>query len=362
MIKDDLYEELSIDKDAMLEMIYWCFLKFRIDPTSRQGIGGIEYKIGGFIDRFSNTCVNWLIFRHILKNKDYEVDSDYFIYKEKSAKKSPDILGIKKKNGQVIPFCKFNDTKWEMVNEEMPFIEIKALRKTQNLAHLGEPQFSTNHFFCYVETDFDEHYLLNFFEKKIYESANAMKMSSSYIKNNSRNIIIEPPFLSAPQKIGTIKLLGIYKGEEIKKEFTPCEDGFSPYYLSTVEIISEADLDKRTEFIKVNVINGKYEHKPDPNTSSHIPFYVNQDNFYIADKKKILSKLLIKVERETYINEFLIPVGFATIIFKKFSRSKNETEYINHKFIIDQRNDMGHKAPKDSTEELINIIDKISKS
>ena len=361
MSNTNLYEEISIDKDAMLEMIYWCFLKFTIDPTSRQGIGGIEYKIGGFIDRFSNTCVNWLIFRHILKNKEYMVDSDYFIYKEKSAKKSPDILGIKNKNGQVIPFCKFNETKWEMVNDEMPFIEIKALRKSQNLAHLGEPQFSTNHFFCYVETDFDEHYLLNFFENKIYEFSKAMKMSDSYITNNSQNVIITPPSLSPPTKIGTIKLLGIYKGDEIKKQFTACEEGNSPWYMSSFEILTEADLKKGVEFNKVEVIDGKYEHKLGP-SSSHIPFYVNQDSFYISTQKKTLSKLVIKVERETYINNCLIPIGFATIVFKKFERSKKETEYINHKFIIDQKNDMGHKGLLDSTEELINIMDKISKA
>jgi hypothetical protein len=345
----------------MLEMIYWCFLKYTIDPTSRLGIGGIEYKIGGFIDRFSNTCVNWLIFRHILKNKNYIVDSDYFIYKEKSAKKSPDILGIKNKNGQVVPFCKFNDTKWEMVNEEMPFIEIKALRKTQNLGALGEPQFATKHFFCYVETDFDEHYLLNFFENKIYEFSKAMKMSDSYITNNSQNVIITPPSLSPPTKIGTIKLLGIYKGDEIKKQFSAWGEGEKPYYLSSVEILDESSLKKNAVFSKVDVIDGKYEHKLS-STSSHIPFYINQNSFYVSNQKKILTKLVIKVERDTYINNFLIPPGFATLIFKKFDRSKKETEYINHKFIIDQKNGIGHKGLRDSTDELIDIMDKISEN
>jgi DNA-binding HxlR family transcriptional regulator len=73
----------------------------------------------------------------------------------------------------------------------------KGIKNNKNIYYFLEPRgidvfpimielsiFSTKHFFCYVETDFDEHYLLNFFEKKIYEFSKAMKMSDSYIYQN----------------------------------------------------------------------------------------------------------------------------------------------------------------------------------
>ena len=60
-----MYEEIKITNKDMLPLLYWCFLKYRFDPSSRQGIGGREDKIGGFIDRFSNQSINWLLFDNI---------------------------------------------------------------------------------------------------------------------------------------------------------------------------------------------------------------------------------------------------------------------------------------------------------
>jgi len=357
---NSIFEEIKIDKDSMLEMCYWCFLKYQIDPSSRQGLGGREDKIGSFIDRFSNNIINWLIFKNIFKAKSYTVESDFFFYSQKSAKKGADVLGIKKNNGELIPFFQFNNTAWEKVISEAPFIEVKGLRKNQNLAHLGLPQFARDHFYCYVETDFDEHYLLNLFDKEIYNYSKSMEMNPIYIKDNTKGIILSPSSLSPPSKIGSLRLLGIYKGTEIEEHFTKCEGGVKPYYLSSIEELSEKDKRKHKNFVSIKLTNGKYNHNP-CKSDGFIPFYLSNKKLLISDKNSYKSYMVLKINEETEINKYLLKPGIYKLIFKKFERSSKETEYINYKSILNHNNQLENYLT-DCTKELINLIDQIALS
>ena len=353
----DSFEEILIDEKSMREMFYWCFLKFKLDPVSRQGRGGVEDKIGAFIDRFSNNCVNWLIFRHLFNGKGYTADADFFLYRYKSAKKSPDIIGIKKDNGQTIPFCFFNKSIWEMADDKMPFIEVKGLRKSQALAHLGSPQFNENNYFCYVETDFDEHYLLTAFKDDILSFADSMKMDPAYIKDNSSGVLISPPELEMPKSIGTIRLLGIYKGSEIKTHFTECASGVNPWYLVSIEEASSEDISKHTEFLSQKTTDGRYEYKCDV-TNKFLPFYVDKNELVIS-KKNFLSYIVIKIKEKTLINHYSLEPGIYKVNFKKFSRSSKETEYLNYKSMLDHKFKGFQRSPKDSTGDLIMLIDRL---
>ena len=81
-------DTIEITKNDFAPLLHWCLIKFIVDPGSRMGIGGRADKIGGFIDRWSNQCVNWVMFNHLLRNEEFNIDPDYFFYSAKSAKKS----------------------------------------------------------------------------------------------------------------------------------------------------------------------------------------------------------------------------------------------------------------------------------
>ena len=206
-----MFEKIEITKKDFLPLLQWCLVKFKLDPTSRQGIGGREDKIGGFIDRFSNQCVNWLIFNHILSNENFGVDPDMFFYNAKTAKKCADVIGIKGEDGKLVTLTYFDKDKW-VHKKNAPFVEVKTVRKSQYCSGLGLPQYDDNHYYVYVESEFNELYLYNFFETFPEENLN---MSESYIKDNSENIITKP-VLDLPDNIATLRLLGIYKGHELK--------------------------------------------------------------------------------------------------------------------------------------------------
>ena len=103
-------------------------MKFKLDPSSRQGTGGREDKIGGFIDRFSNSCVNWVIFNHLLRNDNFHIDPDYFFYNKKSAKRCADIIGLKGQSGKLVPFTFFE--------KEVPSISIFNLDLVTNFSKI----------------------------------------------------------------------------------------------------------------------------------------------------------------------------------------------------------------------------------
>ena len=52
-----MFEKIEITKEDFLPLLRWCLIKYKLDPASRQGIGGVEHKIGGFIDRFQTNVL-----------------------------------------------------------------------------------------------------------------------------------------------------------------------------------------------------------------------------------------------------------------------------------------------------------------
>lgn len=358
-LSSNIFDEIKIETKDFLPMLYWCFVKFQIDPTSREGIGGRKDKIGGFIDRFSNQCVNWLIFNHILKPYDISVDPDFFFYNAKSAKKCADILGVRKDN-KLYPFTLFNKDSWEHI-DGMPFIEIKALRKSQNLAHLGTPQFSDDHYYCYVETDFDDLYLLKIFQEALYENKKLMYMDPGYIKDNSLNIIFNHfEELTEPKYIGTMKLINVINGNEIKKHFLECAEGVKPYYFDSFEQIDESAINSKMRKFPIDVKDGKILFNAE-SRSKHISFYIDKSDIKeIHNGSQIFAgNMKIYSEESFHINHIEIPQGYVKLNFKKFDRSRKETEYCNYKnALLYHENDL--TFPKSSLCELINKIIQIT--
>ena len=344
-----MFKKIEITKKDFFPLLNWCLIKFKLDPSSRQGIGGREDKIGGFIDRFSNQCVNWMILNHMLSNENLKVDPDMFFYNAKSAKKCADVIGIKGKDNKLVTLTYFDKDKW-VHKENAPFVEVKALRKSQNCCGLGLPQFDANHYYVYVESEFNELYLYNFFENF---SEQDLKMSESYIKDNSENIIKEPIF-DLPDNIATLRLLGVYKGSELKKHNLEYKPGENPRYITSIEPVNEEDIPTRIKFSRT-INSDRFIYEPRKRMyEEFLPIYTNSKSIEIRHgKEEYVSKLYLKVNKKCFFNEHDLDEGFYIVNFKEFQRSGKEIEIFNHKSVYDTKCHKSNIFPTEASKELI---------
>tara|TARA_B100000787_G_C16180779_1_gene291679 strand:+ start:748 stop:1830 length:1083 start_codon:yes stop_codon:yes gene_type:complete len=346
------YETIEITKEDFLPYLHWCLIKFQIDPSSRRGIGGVNHKIGGFIDRFSNQCVNWIIFNHLLRNEKFKVDPDYFFYREKSAKKCADIIGLKGENGKVVPLTYFNKTEWVHINNA-PFIEVKTLRKDQQIAHLGMTQYRDNNYFVYVESDFDELYLFNLIEGFLEKDFD-MSMNEIYVKDNSDNVLLSSK-VERPNKIATIRLMGTYKGADLKEHNLEFPMGKNPRYIGSIEKVNEKDTINPNKRIATKITDERFIYDPwEEKLNEWLPIYTKANSIQMIHKeRKTKGYLFIEVEEPCFLNEHHLEKGFYKINFKILDRSGKETEIFNHKSVYDNVNHNYPVFPDDRTDELI---------
>lgn len=353
----DNFSTIELKKEDFLPYLKWCFVKFQIDPSSRIS-GAKTDKIGGFIDRFSNQCVNWIIFNHLLRNENFKVDPDYFFYKEKSAKKCADIIGLKGDDGKIVPFTFFEKDKWEHI-DDAPFVEVKTLRKEQYCAGLGMTQFDANHYYVYVESDFEDLYLVSLFDSFLKNDFE-IKMSQIYIKDNSNNTIIsqEPSF---SERIATLRLMGIYRGNELKKHNLEFPGERNLRYIKIIErvnkdqVLAKIPLNKKLE---TQITSDKFLYNPDnEKLLEYLPIYTQARSIQIIHKeKKTKGYLYIKVNESCFFNEHKLERGYYKITFNIFERKSKETEIFNHKSAYDSRNHEYPIYPTDCTNELITTM------
>jgi len=345
-----MFEKIEITKKDFLPLLQWCLIKYKLDPASRQGIGGREDKVGGFIDRFSNQCVNWIIFNHILSSEKISVDPDMFFYNAKSAKKCADIIGIKGENDKLVPLSYFVKDEW-VHEDNAPFVEVKTVRKSQYCSGLGLPQYDDNHYYVYVESEFDELYLYNFFEKSSEEN---LEMSDRYIKDNSENII-KSPVLSLPNNIGTLRLLGIYKGHELKKHNLEYKQGQHPRYISSIESFNLEDIPENKKTCNTLINDKRFIYEPiDNDYKEFLPIYNDGASIELVHgEQKTMTYIYINVINKCFLNEYSLEKGYYKVSFKRFMRSSKETEIINHKSVYDSTNNKSNHFPIEVSDKLI---------
>lgn len=352
------YQEIEISELDFLPLLKWCLLKFESDPPSRISIGGRSDKIGGFIDRFANQCVNWIIFNHLLADKDFKVDPDFFFYNEKSAKKCADVIGLKGNNGDIVPLSYFVKDEW-IHEKNNPFIEVKTVRNSQFLTGLGMPQFDDNHYFVYVESEFDDLYLFNFFNKLDINDQN-LKMNSIYLKDNSKNII-QMPDSNLSEKIATLRLLGIYKGSDLMKHNLSFNQNEPIRYIKGFRSIEEVDIPPRSKGMKTMIKDDVFIYDPvNERKNQFLPIHTKANCVQIIHSSKMTkTKLYIEAIKSCYLNQFKLDPGFYEIEFAVFKKSSKEVELFNHKSVYDQSNHVYESYPTDCTDELINKLEEI---
>ena len=332
--------KIDITKEDLISMIYFIISKFEFDIFHMQGTSSKVDLLGGFIDRWINRIPEVLIFnKMLLKDKDYKVINDYFVYGNDSDKNAPDVLGIKINNDKIVKFAEFIDTTWKKTTG-MPWIEVKTFKKNQKMFTIRDTQMEDEHYYVMTESDISPNYLKILFQevifdKKYYEN---IIMDEIFIKSNNKSSLQQPKKVEKYNKetIGTIKLLGIYKGKDIKKIANLYSPGFKPYYFNGVETIENArgvnfespmmneesaDYSESEWIIKKDVLKIK----------DTINVYgENLDNIIVAKKNK--SSWYVTVVNDCEINEFKLEKNKRyKFIFTKFDRSSNWNEYITLK-------------------------------
>ena len=325
-------------------------MKFKSDSLHRQGTSAKRDLIGGYIERWFNKVAETIIFDSLLKNKKYRVISDYFIYNNDSEKNAPDILGLMN-NDEVIPFTEFNNDTWDRV-DDMPKIEVKVVRRDQQLLGVREPQMNDD-YYVFIESNLEGDYLTSVFQDEVFspEVFNELKTNSVFIKKDNDKRIIEHQAIVRNTNIGSMRLIGIYTKNELRKYSTLCENKVSPYYFSEVE---NKDIRSPNHNEKLLISeNGMYTYKYDDSYVS-LPISIeNPDNGELIIRKKNKSSIYITSTTKLKINGISVEKGNIVIKYKKFERSSNWNENVVSKYILETHG-------RDSTQELISTFDKLT--
>tara|TARA_Y100000031_G_scaffold61848_1_gene69714 strand:+ start:111 stop:1145 length:1035 start_codon:yes stop_codon:yes gene_type:complete len=342
--------EVKFEKDDLHKLIYWIVCKFKEDEFHHQAASAKSDLIGGFFDRWFNRAPEFLIFRELLKEKSYDVVIDNFLYGQDTKKNAPDIVGLKDNDGKVlVKFSVFNDGDWEKING-MPQIEVKTFRKTQSLSAVGETQMESENYYVFVESHVRHDYLItlfkdNVFDKRIFETLLGNK---EFIKSDTKNQIIPLREINVDEELGFFKLLGIFRGDIVKKFSILVgvdENGkpLKPRYFGGIERIDPIEHKVEEKFSEI-IYRDDLE---------YVPFFMKpSEESTITVVKKLKSYIVVKIDGKANINGEIVDSGYFKVLFKKFDRSSKKKEFIGDKKVFEI-------IAENSTKELIDKFDKL---
>ncbi|MBU0459814.1 MAG: hypothetical protein KJ771_03325 [Nanoarchaeota archaeon] len=346
------YPQIEITKDDLRQIVYFIIMLFRSENIHLQGQSAKRDYIGGYIERWANKLPETLIFNELFKAKGYKVMPDYFLYPDAKDKNAPDILGIKKENGTIIPFTKYKNGTWVTV-DNMPRIEAKAIRKDQYLLTVREPQMIDD-YYVFVETDMELDYLTTLFEEEVFADKyiNELEVNDIFIDEDIKGEIMPHNKIKKAEKIGTMRLIGIYTKEEFKSKTIYCEKGLRPYYFLSAENSEAKSTWSVIEELKVN--NKIADCKFGKGIATYIPFSIEgAEDCKIQIIKKYKSTLYIKSPKPLNIGGVEVEKGVVKIIFREFERGTKWDENIAQKYVAEN-------YWTDSTDQLIELFDRIA--
>ena len=347
------YTKVNITKDDLRKIIYFILMKFRSDPLHHQGTSVKRDLIGGYIERWFNKIAETVIFDNLLKNKKYSVVSDYFLYGNDSEKNAPDIIGIKTNKNKNIPFIQYNNGRWESV-EKMPKIEVKVIRKDQWLLGVREPQM-VDDYYVFIESDLKGDYLTAIFEEDVFNSKyfKELIINSDYVANDENNLLIKQVPMKKTEQIGTMRLIGTYSKNELRKNTTLCKKKISPYYFSNVENVKRITQPSSDNKLLNIDTNGVASYNGPNKKDVYLPFSIfakNNTTPKLIIKKMNKGSVYLKSETQLSINGETINSGLIKINFKKFERSSSWNENIASKYMLEHYGN-------DSTRKLVSEFD-----
>ncbi len=344
------YEPVEITKEDLRKIVYFILMKFRADSLHVQGTSSKRDLLGGYIERWFNKVAETVIFDDLLKNKEYNVVSDYFLYANDSEKNAPDIIGLETKDGNNIPFVKYKNGSWHAV-EGMPRIEVKVVRKDQNLMGVREAQMIDD-YYIFIESDLEEDYLSAIFEDKVFKKKylDQLEISKDFVESDDSRQLISHWKLKKNNKIGKMRLIGVYAKEEVEGKFTSCSIGVKPYYFAGATKNFNKKIDHNKKVGELEVKNGLAQYNN--GNEVYLPFPIeglNRNQRILVSNK---GSVYIDLENDVLINGEKVEKGVVKIDFKKFDRSSNWCENIALKTFIEEKGN-------DATDDLIKLFDDI---
>ena len=329
--------KVQLTKEFLKTTIYWIICKYEMDDFTREQSSSKRSLLGGFIDRWMNKAPEFLIFDELLKNKDYSAVNDIFFYTKGESKNAPDILGLIDESGNHYPFARFKDNAWEVI-EGTPFIEMKTFRSDQRLVTIPYTQFHDKHYYAIVESNLEDNYLLSIFEDELFENDKYFNTitnikKDTFIISNNEEIIKTPDKLVKNDVLGYYNLLGIYKGDDIKKYSLIVEKGDNPIYF-----FDEIDPPKRHQ--KRFEVNPPIKlesgiHYFDDN-KKNIPFdvYISQES-ELTVKYKTKKTLDVEVKGHVEIDGNVLKQGLRRLEFKNFEKNGDIKEVVMTKSLLE---------------------------
>lgn len=349
------YKKIDITVEDLRKTIYFILMKFRSDSLHLQGTSSKGDLIGGFVERWFNKIAETLIFDDLLIDKKYKVVSDFFLYGNDSEKNAPDILGLKTDTNFNIPFVQYDNGTWKSL-AEMPRIEVKAVRETQYLLGVREPQMIDD-YYVFIESNLEGDYLTAIFEDAIFNDKyfKELEMSSDFIYRDDNTQIVPHLKMSKSQKIGTMELIGTYSKDELRKNMVLCPKKTSPFYFSeAVNVNSVTKANDTGEVLSIES-NGRVNYSNPETTDIYLPFSITTPQHtspIIKIIKKNKGSIYLVSNEELIIHGNNVKPGLIKVGFKKFERSSSWNENIATKYML-------KTFGKDSTEELISTFDRI---
>jgi|GEM_PF-2477877 len=345
------YPTIEITKEDLKKIVYFILMKFKGDPLHRQGTSAKRDLVGGYIERWFNKIAETVIFDNLLSDKPYKVVSDYFIYANDSEKNAPDILGLKT-NTSTMPFVTYNNGTWKNI-DGMPRVEVKVIRSDQEMLTVREAQMIDD-YYVFVESNLSPDYLTAIFEDAVFNEGylEQLSMDQVFISSDSDSQIIKHTPVTKADRIGTMRLIGIYTKDELRRQSVLCGRGVSPYYFGGAENVERATSANADEPMNFDEL-GRFVYKYDDSYVA-LPVSVDkQPDSVIIIKKKNKGSIFVESNTDLIINGIHVNAGLIKITYTKFDRSSLWDENIVSKYILE-------KYGQDATDELISNFDEIA--
>lgn len=354
--------QIKFEIEDLRRVVYWASCKFRSDKSARI-MGQAEKRdlLGGFLDRWINRAPEFIIFRHLLKAKNYEALPDFYFYDEKSKKNAPDVLGIRKRNGEIVKFVEYVDGSWVQL-PKTPWIEVKTSRSDQALNAIGESQFQDDRYFVIVESYIKKDYLISIIDKSVFSDEvfeSFRSPAGDFVRSDRLDSIVVPEKVTPDSSLGYFRLVGIFKGSELKKISRLCRGkskdipAESPLYISSYERIEAIDRPEIGKLVEgIHSLKITYCYKKIEKEVFAVPIAISFLSPCSEAKivKMTKSYIIIALVGKMQIDNKILTEGFYKILFKQFGRTSTSNEYIFSKNILESK-------AKECKEELIAELD-----
>jgi len=181
-------------------------------------------------------------------------------------------------------------------------------------------------------------------------------MRDEFVKSDKNKSLIQPNKIIPSNDLGSFKLIGIFKGSEVKKHCKLCKGGTeqspadNPRYIDNIQIV-EAVREVTSKTLQEGLFSYSF------GDAVYLPIQVRLLNanscVKLAGKKKTWFSALI--EGKVALNEYELSDGFYKVNFKTFKRNTTQNEWVGYKSLFE-------KYALNSQNELLDIFDRLVES